>query len=46
VPGHPRVSEASPRTTWGTGQLPASGFGSTSPTNLTRTFQLALRYDF
>jgi hypothetical protein len=42
----PNYYSTSTTSTWGNGQTPASTFGSTSPTNSTRTFQFALRYDF
>ncbi len=42
----PNYYNNSTTSTWGNGQTPVSTFGSTSPTNNTRTFQFALRFDF
>jgi hypothetical protein len=42
----PNYYSNSTTSTWGNGQTPVSTFGSTSPTNYTRTFQFALRFDF
>jgi hypothetical protein len=42
----PNYYSNSATSTWGNAQTPVSTFGSTSPTNYTRTFQFALRFDF
>jgi Carboxypeptidase regulatory-like domain/TonB dependent receptor-like, beta-barrel len=42
----PNYYNNSTTSTWGNGQTPVSTFGGTNPTNFTRTFQFALRFDF
>jgi hypothetical protein len=42
----PNYYSTATTSTWGPGQTPVSTFGSTSPTNNTRTIQFALRLDF
>ena len=42
----PNYYSNSTTSTWGNGQTPVATFGSTSPTNYTRTYQFALRFDF